>query len=136
MSALVVRAILAGVAVDVAGSIVGGSILLAVFATATGSGDVNALVESTEWLAASLVVGLASSAVGGFVAAHLAPGAELNHAFVTGIVVTVLSALLTAITEPVPPLWFTLLGVLATTPAATLGGLLRARTRPAAGSPP
>lgn len=131
MSTLVPRAILAGVAVDVLGSILAGSIVLALFAAATGASDVNALIASTEWLAASLVVGLAFSAVGGFVAAHLAPGAELNNAFVAGVLVTVLSAMLTAITEPVPPFWFTLVGVLATTPAATLGGWLRARTRPA-----
>lgn len=118
------NAIVIGMLVDLLGSTVAGAVLFAA-AGAPPEGDA---ATSIALLAVSLPLGLLITAVGGYVTARLAPGAEMNNAFVMGIAMTVLSAFLTAVSEPRPPLWYTLVGVLATTPAALLGGWVRART--------
>lgn len=121
-------AILFGWVTDVFGSSLAAIPLLGAFGVDPGDpAALDRLMTSTSYLVASLVVGLCFTGAGGFVAAHLARGEELNNAFVLGIVSAASSAIL-SMGSPLP-LLYVAAGVVATVPAALLGGYLRARTR-------
>ena len=82
-----------------------------------------------DFLLASLVFGLAWTVVGGFVAAHLAPGAERPNALAEGVA-SAASGLVLALTSDVgPSVWYLALATALTIPAAMLGGYARERTR-------
>lgn len=92
------------------------------------------LNDAPDFLFLSLAVGLACTALGGFVTAHLARGSELRNATVMGVA-SAGSALVLALTgQGGPPVWYLALGTALTVPAAALGALLRQRTRGGTGS--
>jgi hypothetical protein len=117
-----------GLAVDIVGTSIASVVLFA--AAGIDPGDpaaVERLRESTQWLLAGLPVGLLFTMLGGYVAAALAPGAELNHAFLVGIASAITGAL-SSIAAP-PPLWFLIVALVLTVPAGMAGGYIRARMR-------
>lgn len=119
-------AIVTGMLVDFLGSTIAAAVLFAALGgTDPASGE---LMNSPTWLALSLALSFLLDGIGGYVTARLAPGAEMNNAFVMGVAMSVLALVFTALSEPRPPLVYSLIGVLATTPAALAGGWVRART--------
>ncbi len=86
---------------------------------------VERLYASTTFLAVAIALGLVFSAVGGYVAARIATGSELNNAFATGIASAVLSLILSIGSQPA--LWAVVVGALLTVPAALAGGWVVAR---------
>lgn len=117
-----------GLAVDIVGTAIASVFLFA--AAGIDPGDATAverLRESMPWLLAGLPVGLFFTVLGGYVAAFLARGAELNHAFLVGIASAITGAL-SSIAAP-PPLWFLLVALALTVPAAMAGGYVCARVR-------
>jgi hypothetical protein len=82
-----------------------------------------------DFVVASLALGLVLTVVGGFVAAHLAPGAERQNALAEGVVSAASSLLLALTGEAGPSVWFLAAGTALTVPAAVLGGIARERTR-------
>lgn len=121
-------AIIFGWVTDVFGSALAAIPVFAAFgADPSDPASLDRLATSTAYLVTSLGVGLFFTAAGGFVAAHIARGEELNNAFVLGIVSAASSTIL-SLGSPLP-LPYIAAGVLATVPAALLGGYVRARTR-------
>jgi hypothetical protein len=133
--AIRVTAVLVGWVVDTVTTSVVGLPLIASFGVdPTDQAGLDRLNGAPEFLLVSLALGLACTAVGGFVTAHLARGAELRNAVVMGIA-SAGSALLLALTSPGgPPLWYMAAGTALTVPAAALGGLARERTRISTGN--
>jgi hypothetical protein len=127
--------VLVGWLVDTVSTTVVGIPLLAAFGVdAMDPAALDRLNASGEFLLASLAIGLACTAVGGFVTAQLAREAELQNAVVMGIA-SAGSALLLALTgEGGPPVWYLALGTALTVPAAALGALVRERMRSRAGN--
>jgi hypothetical protein len=118
-----------GLAVDIVGTSIASVLLFA--AAGIDPGDaaaVERLRDSTQWLLAGLPVGLLFTRLGGYVAAALAPGAELNHAFLVGIASAITGAL-SSLAAPPPPLWFLIVALVLTVPAGMAGGYIRARMR-------
>ncbi len=121
-------AILAGLLTDVGGSLLAQAVVAYAFgADPADAAAVDRLSASPAFLAVSLSVALASTALGGFVAAHLAKGEELNNAFVMGVASAV-SSLMFTLGTPLP-LWFVAVNIALTVPAALAGGYARAKTR-------
>ena len=80
--------------------------------------------QAAGYVAASLILGLAATALGGYVAARKSPSAELTNALGVGIVMTLLAILLQVLIRIPLDLWG-ILGLVLTIPAAAAGGLLR-----------
>ena len=74
-----------------------------------------------------LVMGLSLTAVGGFVAARLAPGREATHAAGVGVLSLMASMMMCA--PGAGPDWYLALGLGMTFPAALLGGVGATLTR-------
>ena len=129
-----VTAILVGWLVDTLSTSIAGIPLLAAFGVdALDQTAVDRLNDAPDFLVASLALGLVCTALGGFVTAHLARGAEMPNAVVMGVA-SAASALLLALTGVGgPPVWYLGLGTALTVPAAAVGALVRERTRTEAG---
>jgi|GEM_PF-1118022 len=76
---------------------------------------------------ASLLFGLAMTAVGGYVAAAIAGRRSLAHALGVGILSTVTALVLGMLRPHNSPIWYQVLGYGLTVPAAILGGYVRRR---------
>jgi hypothetical protein len=121
--------------VDFGGTIVLGVILLVVAvvwqAIRGQSLDPMAVGRTTHFRAISLAGGLALTGIGGFVAAHLAPGAEYRNALVMSIVSLALGAVITLAVPGEPePLWYQLSSWGGILPTALFGAFVRVDTRP------
>lgn len=85
------------------------------------------VIQDPGYLTAALILGTGTTVLGGYIAARLATSVPYYNAFafaVLGIVVTLLTA------EGLP-LWFLIVGLLVTIPAALLGAYLAKRRAPA-----
>ena len=119
------RAIVYGCLTDIGASMAGGIPLL-LFAVSRGS-DPASLASTTQsagYVAASLILGLAATVLGGYVAARKSPSAELTNALGVGVVMTLLAILLQVFIRIPLDLWG-VLGLVLTIPAALVGGLVR-----------
>lgn len=133
-------AVLLGVLVDTAATVLASLLLLSTFMSRDGrepSEEVlRELSAMPEFLLASLVVGLLCTVLGGYVGARRANRAHVRH----GAWIAVGSALFGLAQfaasppgTPTPPLWFDLVGFSLMIPAGATGGLLaRFATRSAA----
>ena len=132
--AIRVTAVIVGWLVDTLSTAVASIPLLAAYGVdPNDQAGLDRLNDVPDFLLASLVVGLACTLAGGFVAGHLARGAEVRHAVAMGVA-SAGSALLLALTgEGGPPVWYLAIGTALTVPAAALGGVARERTRVEAG---
>ncbi|OLC52596.1 MAG: hypothetical protein AUH85_16660 [Chloroflexi bacterium 13_1_40CM_4_68_4] len=133
--AIRVTAVLVGWLVDTLSTTIAGIPLLAAFGVdATDQTALDRLNDAPDFLLASLALGLVCTALGGFVTAHLARGAEMRNALVMGVA-SAASALLLALTGVGgPPVWYLGVGTALTVPAAALGAVIRERTRAETGN--
>ncbi len=122
-------AIVTGLIIDIGGSTLAAvPLALAFGADPTDPSAYERLVAaSSTFVLVALPLGLCFTAAGGFVAAHLARGQELNNAFVVGIA-SAITGLLFA-TGSSLPLAYLAASIALTVPAALAGGYVRARTR-------
>lgn len=127
-----VKAILFGLAVDIGGSIVGGTILAIVWGIVLGAGGASSeeidrfFRESQTFLWASLCTGLAFTGVGAYVTARIANRAEYRFALMLGLCSLAFSELmLRMLSSDAYPEWARLVGTLLVLPVAFLGGHLR-----------
>lgn len=123
---LSIKAIVFGTAVDVGGSFVvalvsvvaAGAILVA---QGVPQDQLEArLQEDTGFVISSLVIGLAFSALGGFIAARVAKYRELAHGAATAVVALGL-AVLTLAAAKTPPPWYEVLSYVLILPATLFG---------------
>jgi hypothetical protein len=127
-----VKAILVGLAVDIGGSFVGGTILLVAWGMVLGAGgagveEVNRFFHDSstfQWV--SLCTGLAFTGLGAYVAARIANRAEYRVALMLGLCSLAFSELLLRVLSGGDfPEWARLVGTLAILPVAFLGGHFR-----------
>ena len=126
-----VKAVAIGVAVDWIGTMVVSTvigtvagILLAVRGASLEQLPTQ-LAGSVSFLLTSGFFGLLCTAAGGFVAAHIARGKEMRHAFAMGVFSLLSGLLVAAIASDPSPLWYRLIFSLLVIPCALLGGYLR-----------
>lgn len=138
------KAILLGLAVDVGGTAVVGTLIAIAWGVALGAGGASAAEidrffrESTAFLWVGLGTGLAFSALGGYVAARIANRAEYRFALMLGLFSLAFGELmLRGVGDTGYPEWARLVGNLLVLPAAFAGGhwrvLEKSRRRGAAG---
>lgn len=115
--------------------IVSGAMLIAAFhgpLSSAGLTDeqlrsaLDAMNQDSAYLTAALILGTASTVLGGYIAARLARGVPYFNALAFGVLGVVLGVLTTRDL----PLWFKVTGLALTVPAALLGGHLAKRGRP------
>jgi len=129
-------AIIAGFAVDVIGSLVGGFIISLIFMVVlVGQGiDPSAmeqeLTSSVLVLAAFMFVHIFFTMAGAFIAATVAKRSELLHAGVLAGLSIALTLVMNFLTSDPSPVWYKALSILLTVPAALLGGYLRMVSKP------
>jgi hypothetical protein len=124
-------AILLGVVVDHLATLVASVALVSVLAAREPGGApteeaLDALAATPAFLLASLVVGLACTALGGFVGARRAGCAFVRHGGWIGIgsALVALASVAAGSPGPSPPLWVELAGFALVVPAGILGGWL------------
>ena len=105
------------------------AIPLVLFAVLTSSdrSSLQTITQSAGYMLTGLILALAATAAGGYVAARKAPHAELTNAFGVGGLVTLLLILPQAL-QVLVGIWPDLLDIVSivlTIPAAAAGGLLR-----------
>lgn len=83
------------------------------------------LGQSTDLVVLAFILGLAATALGGYVAARKAPRAELANALAVGILVTAVTLLRVALFGSRLELPISILGMALTPPVALIGGFLR-----------
>ncbi len=83
------------------------------------------LGQSADLVVLAFILGLAATALGGYVAARRAPRAELANALAVGVLVTVVAILRVALFGSRLELPISILGMALTPPVALVGGLLR-----------
>jgi len=127
-----VKAILVGLAVDIGGSVVGGTILAVAWGILLGAGGASGeeidrfFRESPTFQWVSLCVGLAFTGLGAYVAARIANRAEYRFALMLGLCSLAFSELMLRLLAGGDyPEWARLMGNLLILPAAFLGGHLR-----------
>jgi|AP12_2_1047962.scaffolds.fasta_scaffold13548_2 hypothetical protein len=139
-----VKAILFGLAIDIGGSFVGGTILVIAWGILLGAGgasgeEISGFFNNSDtfqW--ASLCTGLAFTGFGAYVAARIANRGEYRIALMLGLCSLAFGELmLRMLSGGAYPEWARLVGNLAILPVAFLGGHLRVlekerRTRPTA----
>jgi hypothetical protein len=149
---LQVSAVLAGLLVDVVGTMLATFVLSFVLSLGLlGEGvppeqveeRMLELLRSGEVLLAMVVVGATCTFAGGYVAAALAAHQRIRHAVVMGLASLCLAAALDPSSSGQLPDWYRVLSYALIVPAAVLGGALAARQRspdagtaPGAGLPP
>jgi hypothetical protein len=127
------KAILIGIVADIGATY----LIMAVLMVSLGAGardlseeEARQLIESTFqqpfYLLLSAVLGLLATALGGFVAAKVASVAPLLNAACVGLFDLILGILLIGDA----PLWFSVMALLLTLPAAIMGGVLWRRAAP------
>jgi hypothetical protein len=134
---LQVRAVLTGVLVDIGGSLLAQILIFVVLGLTipnapdrAGDAPQNVAVppDPAFW-GPLLAIGLLFTALGAYVAARIAKGAELENAFAVGIVSTAIGFTFVFLSPEASPFWVQAAGLLLTIPAAFVGGLLRVATR-------
>jgi hypothetical protein len=124
-------AILLGVVVDHLATLLASAALVAALAAREPGGELSeealeALAATPEFLVASLVLGLACTALGAFVGARRAGCAFVRHGgwIAIGSALVALAGIAAGPPGPPPPLWLELAGFLLAVPAGILGGWL------------
>ena len=127
-------AILAGFAVDIAGSIISswGVFVAAVTIASMQSQGANAADIMSQWATdrvytlTMMVIGAVWSVAGGFVAAKIAGRDHVRHAAITGVASTVLALFYAELqyVEAGLTSWWVVIGYLVAIPAAAAGGFL------------
>ncbi len=119
------RAIVYGCLADL-GATIAGRVPLLYYAVSRNS-DLESLLNTTQsagYVGASLMVGLAATCLGGYVAARKSPRAELTNALAVGVVMAVLSILFQVLIRvPLDP--WEIPGIVLTIPVGLTGGLVR-----------
>ena len=91
--------------------------------------EIKAMAESLQqndgYLLTALAFGIATTVLGGFVTARLAPHLPLLNACALGVVGVVIGLVLSGPADS--PLWFEVIGYMAVVPAAIYGGYLAKR---------
>jgi len=93
------------------------------------------VVENTGWVVANLAYGCVYAALGGAVAARLAPGRPLAHAVALGTLMAAFALMMavgaapTAPGQAAPPAWYYPVLAVTAAPSAAAGGWLYARRR-------
>lgn len=132
MSELNIRAVLIGSLVDIGGTFLAGSLLVAGVATAAGATTPEQLAQALDGSAtlqlATLVLGLVMTALGAYAAARLAPGTERLHAFAVGVISTLIGFTSVFASPETSPFWAQAAGLMLTVPAAFAGGEIRRAT--------
>ncbi len=125
------RALVAGVAADWLGTLLTAGLLGIAFGVGPDTPDsrIQELLAAPEFILSATLHGSFFTALGGYVAARLAPADPLRHAVIVGALSLVLGILLvTAPGEgPQPAWWVDALGFLLAVPAAAAGGWLGGR---------
>ena len=128
------RALVAGVVADWLGTLLTAGLLGAAFGVGPDTPDshIQELLVAPGFILAATVHGSFFTALGGYVAARLAPDDELRHAVLVGLLSLVLAVLLSTSSGggPEPAWWVDALGYLLPVPAAAAGGWLAARRHP------
>lgn len=128
------RALLAGVAADWLGTLLTAGLLGAAFGVGPETSDsrIQELLAAPEFIISATIHGSFFTALGGYVAARMAPADPLRHAVIVGVLSLVLATLLTTSPGggPEPAWWVDALGYLLAVPAAAAGGWLAARRHP------
>ncbi len=123
------RAVIVGALVDTVGSAVIGEIYLAAIAALSGATtpeDVSTIMDGSVSLQAlQLVLGLAMTAIGAYVAAWVAKANERTNAFAVGVISTGIGFVFVFSAPESAPFWAEAAGLLLTIPAAFLGGEAR-----------
>lgn len=129
MSMLNLRAIWIGFLADIGSTFLfTAALTIALFDPGSAELPPAACLEGSCFLDAfMLAMGLALTAVGGFVAARMAPGREATHAAGVGVLSLMASMLLCA--PGAGPDWYLALGLGMTFPAALFGGVVATLTR-------
>lgn len=129
MTDLNMRAVLVGTLVDVVGSILVGGLVFAIIAGASGastSEQLTALIDaSTSLQVLSLVLGLAGTAAGAYVAARMVRGTERVQAFGVGVLSTLIGFTVVFSSPTSSPFWLQATSLIFTIPAAFVGGEIR-----------
>ncbi len=119
------RAIIYGCLTDIGVSMAAGiPLLMLALSRSSDLASLESTTQSPGFEAAGLVLGLAATVLGGYVAARKSPGAELTNALAVGVVMTLLSILLQVLFRIPLDIWGGL-GIVTITPAAVAGGLVR-----------
>jgi len=131
MSSIDIRAILLAILAVFGIDFITGAVLFAVFGGPIGNGSEEqvklataALVNNPGYLRSALILGTASTVVGGFLVARIARQIPYFNALAYGLLSTVLSVLLTGDL----PLSFRVVGIALTVPAALLGAYFGRRS--------
>ena len=125
------RALVFGLAADWLGTLLTAGLLGAAFGVGpeTPDGRIQELLAAPEFILSATLHGSFFTALGGYVAARLAPADPLRHAVIVGALSLVLGILLVTAPGggPQPAWWVDALGFLLAVPAAAAGGWLGAR---------
>jgi hypothetical protein len=132
MSELNVRAVLIGSLVDIVGSFFVGGIVFAVIGMASGATtaeELNTVYDTSVTLQlVTLVLGLAMTGVGAYVAARMTKGTERLHAFAVGVISTAIGFTVVFAAPETQPFWSQAASLILTIPAAFAGGEVRRAT--------
>lgn len=104
-----------------------GGTIFANMVAAAASGDPASLQvarQSAAFESSIFILSIVAPAAGGYMAARMAPRAELTHALAVGVVITLLALFNPALFSNRPDL-LGILGIVLTLPAAFVGGRLR-----------
>ena len=127
------RALLAGVSADWLGTLLTAGLLGIAFGVGPDTPDsrLQQLLEAPEFIISATAHGAFFTALGGYVAARLAPADPLRHAVIVGALSLILAILLAVSPGEGPRAawWVDLLGYLLVVPAAATGGWLAGRRR-------
>ncbi|MCC7547415.1 MAG: YrzE family protein [Burkholderiales bacterium] len=133
-----VRAVGLGLISDIVATLAASIVLTGVVGRQLAGGNASVediektLLASDAYILLALAVGLASTVLGGYVAARVAGEREYLHGLLTGIAVLVFGEIMLAQSPATYPLGYRVIGVLLTVPAALYGAHLRKRARRAA----
>lgn len=133
------RAVLTGWFVDIGGTILFASTVLALIAGAIAGSNLNelaALERSSGWQMFGLVFGMGFTALGGYVTARIANHNELRLALLTGLLSLVTGELLLQAGDGDSSMfWVRLVGLICTIPIAMAGAWLYVQGKNAAALP-
>lgn len=129
MTDLSARAVILGTLVDTLGTLIAGEILYGVVGVASGvasAEELSVIIDGSVTLQlVTVVLGLAMTAAGAYVAARAAKANERAHAFAVGVVSTVLGFTVVFATPESAPFWAQATSLMLTIPAAFVGGEIR-----------
>ncbi|MBU6424162.1 MAG: hypothetical protein KGQ88_09030, partial [Chloroflexi bacterium] len=124
-----VRAVVVGALVDTIGTLIAGLIFDAAIGAAYAGSTAKALdamvYHSVPLQLAQLVLGLALTVIGAYVAAHIAKKEPLLHAFAVGVISTAIGFIFVFSAPEGAPFWAEAAGLILTIPAAFVGGEIR-----------